>query len=49
MKFKSILFSALCLFSGILAAAQAKDTVRILAIGNEWGADVCTHDTYAYF
>ena len=49
MKFRFILISVFGLFSGILAAAQAKDTLRILAIGNEWGADVCTHDTQAYF
>ena len=44
-----IFVSLVLAFAGLPAMAQPRDTIRILAIGNEWGADVCTHDTQAYF
>lgn len=45
---KLILLVALAL-SGVWAAAQSRDTLRILAIGNEWSEDVCSRDLYGYF
>ena len=49
MRYKFTLLSAILAFSCFVATAQIQDTIRILAVGNEWSADVCTRDTYGYF
>ena len=41
--------AATLLLCGTLAAAQPRDTLRILAIGNGWSAEVCNRDLYGYF
>ena len=46
---KYLLTLVVLTLSCALAAAQPKDTLRILAIGNGWSADVCTRDSYGYF
>ena len=49
MKKCTWLVSISLLLSGIFMSAQSRDTLRILAIGNEWSEDVCARDLYGYF
>ena len=44
----SIIFT-LSILCCTLAVAQPRDTIRILAIGNGWSAEVCERDLYGYF
>ena len=45
-----LIFVSLALaFAGIPAVAQPRDTIRILAIGNEWSAEVCEQDLTGFF
>ena len=46
---KRMLLPLVLTLAGVLASAQPKDTVRILAIGNGWSEDVVTRDLYGYF
>ena len=49
MSFRKLILLVALALSGVWAAAQSRDTLRILAIGNEWSEDVCSRDLYGYF